>query len=138
MTRCWAIIALTGSIVIACGGSSDHATVDTVMVFTATPPAAPNPAYQTVRASYVWGAEVNEMRPCGADSTFWVLASPAIIGRLRAAQESLQTRAYDPIFITVRGARSDKPIDGFAEQTNGYFEVKELLEVRGLVKGECR
>ena len=133
----WATIALTSSIVIACGRSSAQATVDTVMVFTATPPVTPNPANDTVRASYVWGAEVNELKPCGGDSIFWVLASPAIIRRLRTAQESLQTSPYDRIFITVRGARSDRPTDGFAEQTNVYFEVRELLEVRRLVKGEC-
>ena len=91
----------------------------------------------TVRASYVWGPEVNEMKPCGSDSTFWVLASPEIIGRLRVAQYNFQTTPYDRIFIRVRGQRSSQPTDGFAEQTNGYFEIRELLEVRRLAQGEC-
>src|SRR5713101_3431414 len=74
----------------------------------------------TLRASYVWGPEVNTMRPCGSDSTFWVLGSPEIIGRLRVAQDSFQTKSYDRIFIRVSGQRSSQPTDGFAEQTNGY------------------
>ena len=91
----------------------------------------------TVRASYVWGPEVNTMKPCGSDSTFWVLAKPEIIGRLRAAHESLRTRPYDRIYIGVRGHRSAEATDGFAEQTNGYFEVTTLLQVRRLRPGEC-
>src|SRR6185295_18611478 len=91
----------------------------------------------TVRASYVWGPEVNTMQPCGSDSTFWVLARPEIIGELRAAQESLQTRPYDRLFIRVYGRRSTQPTDGFAKETNGYFEVTNLLEVRRLRQGEC-
>jgi len=91
----------------------------------------------SVRASYVWGPEVNTMKPCGSDSTFWVLASQGIIGRLRAAHDSLRTGPYDRIYITVHGHRSPKPTDGFAEQTNGYFEVTEILEVRRLRQGEC-
>ena len=43
MTRAWVTIALAGLLIAACGGGSDQATVDTVMVFTATPPAAPSP-----------------------------------------------------------------------------------------------
>ena len=90
-----------------------------------------------LRASYVWGPEVNTMKPCGSDSTFWVLASPEIIGRLRAAQYRLQTKPYDQLFIRVLGQRSTRKTDGFAEDTDGYFEVTELLEVRQLQQAEC-
>ena len=90
-----------------------------------------------VEASYVWGAEVNTMKPCGSDSTFWVLAKPDVIGRLRAAHDSLRTRPYDRIFIRVRGQRSAQPTDGFASETQGYFEVREVLEARRLRQGEC-
>ena len=90
-----------------------------------------------IRASYVWGAEVNTMRPCGTDSTFWVLASTAVLKRLRASQESLQSKPYDAIFIRVLGKRTTGPTDGFAEQTNGYFQVTQLFEVRRLQPGEC-
>jgi hypothetical protein len=91
----------------------------------------------TVRASYVWGPEVNTMKPCGSDSTFWVLAKPEIIARLRTTHDSLRTRPYDRIYISVQGQRSAQPTDGFAEETNGYFEVTALLEVRRLRQGEC-
>ncbi len=91
----------------------------------------------TVRASYIWGPEVNTMKPCGSDSTFWVLARPEIIGQLRTAHETLRTKPYDRIFIAVVGQRSSEPTDGFADETNGYFEVTELLEVRRLAQGEC-
>jgi hypothetical protein len=77
------------------------------------------------------------MKPCGSDSSFWVLGTPQIIGRLRAAQESLQTRPYDRLFIRVHGQRSTQPTDGFAQETNGYFDVTEILEVRRLSQGEC-
>jgi len=90
-----------------------------------------------VQASYVWGPEVNTMKPCGSDSTFWVLAKHEIIGRLRTAHDSLRTRPYDRIFIKVQGQRSTQPTDGFADETNGYFEVTEILEVRPLRHGEC-
>jgi hypothetical protein len=90
-----------------------------------------------VRASYVWGPEVNTMKPCGSDSTFWVLAKPEIIGRLRTAHDSLRTQPYEGIFIRVQGQRSAQPTDGFAEETNGYFEVTEIVEVRRLREGEC-
>ena len=90
-----------------------------------------------IRASYVWGPEVNTMQPCGSDSTFWVVASSEIIERLRAAQESLGREAYDRLFIRVIGTRLTRPTDGFAESTNGYFEVVELLEIRRLEQGEC-
>ena len=90
-----------------------------------------------VRASYVWGPEVNTLKPCGWDSTFWVLAKPELIRRLRAAHDSLRTQPYDRIFIRVNGQRSAQATEGFAEETNGYFEVTEILEVRRLRQGEC-
>ena len=77
------------------------------------------------------------MKPCGSDSTFWVLAKPAVIGQLRAAHDSLQTQPYDRIFIRVHGQRSTRATDGFAQETNGYFEVTEILEARRLLQGEC-
>ena len=90
-----------------------------------------------IRASYVWGHEVNSMKPCGSDSVFWVLASPEILRQLRAAHEALRGKPYDPLFVRVVGQRSSKPTDGFAAQTNGYFEVTELLETRPIQAGEC-
>ena len=90
-----------------------------------------------LRASYVWGPEVNTLKPCGSDSTFWVLAKPDVIARLRTAHDSIRTRPYEPIYISVQGHRSAQPTDGFAEETNGYFEVTAILEVRRLRQGEC-
>src|SRR6266581_621597 len=49
-----------------------------------------------IRASYVWGPEVNTMKPCGSDSTFWVLAKPAVIGQLRAGDQRLFRSDGDP------------------------------------------
>ena len=77
------------------------------------------------------------MKPCGSDSVFWVLASPEILGQLRAAHQALRGKPYDPLFVRVVGQRSSKPTDGFAAQTNGYFEVTELLETRPIQAGEC-
>ena len=90
-----------------------------------------------VEGSSVWGDEVNEFRPCGSDSVFWVLARPALIARLRLAHDSMTTQPFEKIFVRVKGQRSSKPTDGFAAQTNGYFEVTGILETRPLRKGEC-
>ena|SRR5438093_1390727 len=90
-----------------------------------------------VVGSYVWGDEVNEFRPCGSDSVFWVLAKPELITRLRLAHDSMTTRPYEKIYVSIQGHRSSKPADGFAEQTNGYFEITAILEMRPLRKGEC-
>jgi len=87
--------------------------------------------------SYIWGDEVNEFQPCGSDSVFWVLASPQLLKRLRSAHDSLTTKPYEKVFVRVRGHRSSQPTDGFAEETNGYFEIVEIREIRRLRNGEC-
>ena len=91
----------------------------------------------TRAGSYVWGAEVNSFKPCDSDSIFWVLAPPDLLTRLRTAHESLTARPYERIYIRVRGHKSSQKTDGFAEETSGYFQITDILEMRRLVPGEC-
>ena|SRR5690349_17398956 len=87
---------------------------------------------------YVWGAEVNGFQPCGTDSVFWVLAAPDLMTRLRTARDSLTARPYEPVYVRIKGHRSSQKTDGFAEETNGYFQVTAIIEIRHPRSGECR
>jgi len=91
----------------------------------------------TRAGSYVWGAEVNSFKPCGSDSVFWVLGPPGLLMTLRTAHDSLTTRPYEPIYIRVKGQESSQKTDGFAEETSGYFQITDILEIRRLGPGEC-
>ncbi len=87
---------------------------------------------------YVWGAEVETFQPCGSDSVYWVLSSPAVLQQLRKMHQSLTTRPYAPIYVRVRGARSDQKPDGFAEQYYGYYRITRVMEMHRVMPSECK
>lgn len=78
------------------------------------------------------------MHLCDDSSSYWVSASPTTSAWLRARHDSLTNEPYQPVFVEVRGRRSNKPAEGFAAEYDGYFEIDTVLSVRAARPDDCR
>lgn len=92
---------------------------------------------QIVSASYVWGAEVNVVSPCGSKDVFWVSATSFVQGPLREYYQTVVKQPYQAIFITFRGHRHFEVIDGFAESFDGLMHISEVKTMQVALPAGC-
>jgi hypothetical protein len=107
------------------------------VVVAACQPPSKGQAESLTAGHYIWGAEVNDFRPCGLDSLFWVRGAPDVLQQLRTAHDSLTDRPYEPIYVEVEAHRSFEPLDGFAEETNGYLTITQVRVIRPASEVAC-
>ena len=92
---------------------------------------------RVVEGRYVWGAEVESLRPCGDSLTYWVTAAEPVGRKLRAEHQALTTEPYQPVFVRVLGALSDEPRDGFALDYDGLFRIDSVVSVSAAIPAAC-
>ena len=86
---------------------------------------------------YTFGHEVNVFKPLGVDSVFWVQGPQDVLQRLRSAHDSLTSNPYEQVWARLLAQRSSQEPDGFAADYNGLLDVRQVIEIRRAVAGEC-
>lgn len=105
-------------------------------------PARPADFDVTYSGRYVWGHEVNSLRPCDSEDVYWVSASSRVLEPLLELYRSRTDEPYQPIFIEFRGHLPDEVFDGLAADYDGLVRISEVLnraeEVPRLASGKQR
>jgi len=95
-----------------------------------------------VEGHYVFDLESNVFSPCGSDKIYWVRSDAAKLASLRVAYNqwfgATRPEPYSPMFARFRGEVIDGERDGFEENYDGLFLVKEIVLLRGVKEGDCR
>ena len=85
------------------------------------------------RGHLILGHEVRSFTPCEKEVEYWVLDQTG--GELKDIYQKLTHKAYQPIYVEVRGVVEPPPSDGFGADYDRQLTVAELrragLETRG-------
>ncbi len=86
-----------------------------------------------VAGTYVGGFESSFFGPCGTSETWWVQTDSAF----QAKYGALVTQQYEPVFVRMRGDRSELGRYGHEGLAVREFVVKEVLEMRHSTSTDC-
>jgi len=76
----------------------------------------------------VWGHEVREFRPCGSDTSFWVIdETKELWPRYRAAVPD--SEPYSEVYVELLGELEPPPADGFGADYQGAIRVTGILDM---------
>lgn len=93
-------------------------------------------ASRTIDGFYVYGANRNSFRPCGANTRFWVEGDAKAVGALQEGYSRIATADLQVMFASVVGGLeegADAPIDH-----DGVLRVRSVRDVRVPSDGDCR
>lgn len=91
---------------------------------------------QVWRGIYVHGAEVETLRPCGSDTTYWVDYGFAGLP-LKEFHLQHTSEPYEAIYVEFRGHLLYEETDGFAASYDGLIRVSEVLELSSKIPPDC-
>ena len=74
------------------------------------------------RGYLIWGHEVHEFRPCGSDTSFWVVDETGELGQ-RFLDEKSGSEPYPEIYAELLGDMEPPPEDGFGADYQGMLRV---------------
>ncbi len=93
-------------------------------------------ANRAIDGFYVYGANRNSFRPCGANTRYWVEGEGAAVDALQDGYDGLATADLQVMFASVTGGieeDADAPVDH-----DGVLRVRSVQDVRVPSDGDCR
>ena len=94
-----------------------------------------------VRGRLYWGHEVRSFQPCGSQNVYWVRGSEQALRPMRERSESLRAargEPYPPLYIEAVGEiDTESKREGFAQDYDGLFHLREVTRVSDAVPKEC-
>ena len=92
---------------------------------------------KTYSGIYIKGHEVQTFQPCGG-KVQWVDATKWVIKPLDDFYKSATTKAYQPVYVTVRGHNHDEVLNGFAKNYSGIFHISEVYLFSSVIPDTCK
>lgn len=98
------------------------------------------PETKTFEGFYIFGPDVNTVYLCSDKKPYWVRGDSNLAGQLIPEAKSLQTEAYEPLFIEFTGRIVPFSEDeaAYADYFEAFVSLQTYSQLRPRQSGDCR